>query len=190
MTTSLHIPSNAEITRILSTLYPKAHDIRHIEHGYENYIIIVDGHYVVRFPRSQAVWSRATLERFVLSKLDLPVVPKIVYYNEDPPYLVQTFLPGSHVSENEFRQLPMITQQSIGSQIAEFAYKLHTTLDVEEFKKEYAKLDPEESGGGSYKDYLQDTTKLYISNRSARQNSETILPSLESYKAIEACCRT
>lgn len=158
---SLPLPTDTEIKHIISAFYPEAQDIRHIEHGYENYIVVVDNRYVIRFPRNRTVWNRTKLERFVLSKLDLPVVPKIVHYNESPPYIVQTFLPGSHISEKEFRQLPAATQRILGSQIAEFAYKMHAALDVEKFKEQYEKLNLEEDSGGPYGDYLQKTLQDY-----------------------------
>jgi aminoglycoside phosphotransferase (APT) family kinase protein len=153
-------PNHTEITRIIHTLYPGAQAVRHIEHGYENYIVIVDDRYVVRFPRNEAVWSRAMLEQFVLSKLNLPIVPKVIRYSDNPPYLVQTFLPGEHISETAFRQLPVAVQRSIGSQIAEFAYALHSAISVDTFSAEQAKLMPRE-GEGSYRDYLQKTLQAY-----------------------------
>lgn len=145
-----------EIMRIVNEQYPNALSVRHIGHGYENHIIIVDDKYVMRFPRSQEIWQRVKLERFVLSKLKSALVPKITEFNNAPPYLVQTFLPGNHISENKFRKLPLDVQQNIGSQIAEFAYNLHSSIDVKEFAAERDRLIPPSDNGGSYDDHLKE----------------------------------
>jgi hypothetical protein len=121
------------IMRVISKQYPNARNVHHIKHGYENHIVIIDDKYVVRFPRSQEIWQRVKLERFVLSRLKSSLVPKIIEFSNVPPYLVQTFLPGGHISEREFRKLPLAVQQNIGSQIAEFAYNLHSSIDVKEY---------------------------------------------------------
>jgi aminoglycoside phosphotransferase (APT) family kinase protein len=158
---ALSIATNkTEIMRITNTLYPEAQSVRHIEHGSENHIVVIDDRYVVRFPRTEEVWKRTKLEQFVLSNLNVPVTPKTIQYSNSPAYLVQTFLPGEHLSEEEFRQLPIATQQSIGSQIAEFAYSLHSALDVDEFRDEYAKLIAQNSDG-SYGDHLREMLHDY-----------------------------
>jgi aminoglycoside 2''-phosphotransferase len=145
-----------EIMRVISKQYPNAQSVRHIKHGYENHIVIVDDKYVVRFPRSQEIWQRVKLERFVLSRLKSPLVPKIIEFSDAPPYLVQTFLPGRHISESEFRKLPLAVQQNIGSQIAEFAYSLHSSIGVNKFSAERDKLIPQDNSNGSYDDHLKE----------------------------------
>jgi aminoglycoside phosphotransferase (APT) family kinase protein len=145
-----------EIMRVISMQYPNALAVRHIEHGCENHIVIIDDKYVVRFPRSEEIWQRVKLEQFVLSRLESPLVPKVVEFNNSPPYLVQTFLPGKHVSENEFRKLPLAVQRSIGGQIAEFAFRLHSSIGVNEFSNEYDRLTPQGNSDGSYGDYLKE----------------------------------
>lgn len=144
----------AEIMRIIGRKYPNASNMRHIEHGYENHIVIVDDKYVVRFPRSEEIWQRVKLEWFVLSQLKSPLVPKIAEFSDAPSYLVQTFLPGKHITESEFRKLPLVVQRNIGSQIAEFAYSLHSSIGVKEFSAELDRLIPQDNGGGSYEDHL------------------------------------
>lgn len=150
-----------EITRVITILYPRARNVRHIDHGSENHIVIVDDCFVVRFPRSETVWKRAQLERFVLSNVNLPIAPKVLTHNVTPPYLIETFLPGQHMTEKEFRDLPIATQRSIGRQIAEFAFKFHAALDVREFKNECTKLKLQENIGGSYEDYLREMLHDY-----------------------------
>ncbi len=147
--------NKSKILHIVRSLYPDARSVCHVDRGYDNYIVIVDNCHVLRFPRSEAVWKRGELERFVLSQLKLPNVQKIVRVCDDPPYLELTFLQGEHMSEEEFRQLPIQKQKDLGSQIAEFAYRLHCSVNVEEFAAKYAKLTPQDRGGETYDEYLQ-----------------------------------
>lgn len=153
--------SKTTVTRVINSLYPDAHNVRHIEHGYGNHVVIVDNRYVVRFPRNKAAWEGSRLERFILSKLDFDVVPKLVHYNESPPYLVQTYLPGDNINGDQFRLLPISTQQNIGEQIAIFAHSLHSALDVDEFRHEYSKLIPDGDNNSTYHDYLKEMLTEY-----------------------------
>jgi len=145
----------AEIARVIAKLYPNAHHIRHIDGGYENYIVSVDSQAVVRFPRTESVWRRSRLEEFVLSKFDSSLTPKVMTRHDDPPYLVQTFLPGAHLSEHDFRHLPSSKQRELGRQIAQFAYELHNAISAKEFTREHAIL-PTATNAGSYGDHLRE----------------------------------
>ncbi len=145
-----------KIDHIIRKLFQNAQTIRHIEHGYENHIVLVDNKFVIRFPRNEAVWERSKLERYILSQLDSPLVQSVISYNDNPAYSVLTYLPGQNISESDFGQLPIVQQQKIGSQIAKFAHTLHTTLNVEDFKKESNKLKAQVDSGGTYAEHLRE----------------------------------
>ena len=144
-----------EIARIIAERYPDAREVRYIDEGYENYIALVDNRDVVRFPRNEEVWNRSQLEEFILSRLHSPLISKVTYRSDNPPYLVQSFLPGRHMKESEFRLLSVPSQQAIGDQIAHFAHQLHYAISVDEFRQQAQDIsDPQATG--SYGDHLRE----------------------------------
>ena len=125
--------------------------LRVINDGYEN-LIITDEEELIRFPRSEQVWLASRAERYVLHELsshtDMPIA-KIISISENPAYVRMTFLPGNQLSAEQLRKMPAEDLQKIGTQMAEFAYLLHTQIDVDDFMP-YRTLHT-----WSYDDYLK-----------------------------------
>ncbi|NBD73944.1 phosphotransferase [Patescibacteria group bacterium] len=128
--------ADASLAReILSKLYSAAIEVDLIEHGYDNLVGLVDRAYAVRFPRNQNAYLRSQYERIVLKELeDLTsvVIPKVLGENHDPPYVITTFVKGTHLSSAEIRNLSEKDQISLGNTIGQFAYEMHTKLSVRE----------------------------------------------------------
>jgi len=130
--------------------FPNA-SLRTIDEGQENLVIVVDGSLTVRFPRTEEVWQRGTIERHVLERLassDMPI-PKLIKISDDPAFIVATFLEGQQITTEQLRSLPATTLEIIGKSIAQFAFAFHTALAVEEFKP---LIQPP---SWSYDDYLK-----------------------------------
>lgn len=105
-----------------------------VSDGYENLIVIVDGKQVVRFPRSEEIWHKGEGERYVLQHLsDHPTmpIPKVIRISAEPAYMILTYLPGRHITVDEMMQLTTAQQRTIGRELAEFAYTLHTALTID-----------------------------------------------------------
>lgn len=126
------IESALEIVR---SLYGTKSPIRAVNEGCENLIVIVNDTYTVRFPRTEEVWQQGTAERYILEKLStipgMPV-PKLITTSNDPAYLVLEYLTGNQLDIAEARSLPGHTLQKIGKEMAEFAYKFHTSIPADE----------------------------------------------------------
>jgi aminoglycoside phosphotransferase (APT) family kinase protein len=123
-------------TSVVQALYPKSANIKVINEGQDNLVIVVDDAYSVRFPRSEEVWRCGLAERNVLdvlSSLALPT-PKLLFISEVPAYIQTTYLSGKHLDAGEIRAAPKVIQQQIGREVATFAFKLHSSLSVEAIK--------------------------------------------------------
>lgn len=137
---------------VARSIYGSAVELRTINDGLENLIIVADQKELVRFPRSEQVWLASRAERYVLnalaSRTDMPIA-KIIDISEDPAYLQMTFLTGEHLSTEQIRSLPTQTLQKIGREMAEFAFELHSSIDVDDFR-------PHQTiHSWSYDDYLR-----------------------------------
>lgn len=120
---------------LLGKLYPNATEVGLIEHGYDNLVGLIDHTYAVRFPRNENAYSRSLYERIVLKELEglsSVTIPKVIGENDEPPYVITTFVSGKHYSSIEIRKLSKEDQISLGSTIGQFAYEMHTKLSVEE----------------------------------------------------------
>lgn len=107
---------------------PKNTRLEVVDHGQDN-LVIIAGDFVYRFPRSEAVWQRASLEHFVLQQLrnypELPV-PQLQRVSETPAYIVAKTLPGSILEPLSIRSLAHDVQRHIGEQIGTFAATFHS----------------------------------------------------------------
>lgn len=137
---------------VARSIYGSTVELRTINDGLENLIIVADEKELVRFPRSEQVWLASRAERYVLkalaSRADAPIA-KIIDTSEDPAYLQMTFLTGEHLSIKQIRSFPIQTLQKIGREVAEFAFELHSSIDVDDFR-------PHQTvHSWSYDDYLK-----------------------------------
>lgn len=126
--------------------------LRVIHDGYENLIVVADEKDLVRFPRSEEVWLSSQAERYVLQTLstrsDMPVA-KIIDISENPAFVRMTFLTGNHLTTEQIRSMPVNNLRKIGTEMAEFAYRLHSGIDVDNFRP-YETIH-----SWSYDDYLK-----------------------------------
>jgi len=138
--------------RVAKGLYGAATTFRVVTEGHENLIIIANETDIVRFPRTEEVWTQGKSERYVLKKLSrdamLPT-PRLLSVSEQPAYLVTSYLRGNQLTAEHFRSLPHETLEKIGRQMAKFAYRFHQTIPIEEFRSFYTPPT------WSYDDYLR-----------------------------------
>lgn len=124
--------------KIVEALYGAHSATRIVHDGIENLIIIVDEAWVVRFPRTEEIWQNSQAERYILDRLssesNMPI-PKLIRISEDPAYLITTFMKGSHLEIEQIRSLPKNTLRNIGKEMAEFAYRLHTSISTKEIRQ-------------------------------------------------------
>ena len=138
--------------RVVKSLYGAAATTQIITEGHENLVVIVNEQYVVRFPRTAEVWRSSQAERYVLEKLstmpDMPV-PKILATSEDPAYIVASYLQGKQLTAEQIRRFSPSALKQVGTEMANFAYTLHSRLSVAEIQPQ---LVPHT---WSYDDYLR-----------------------------------
>ena len=138
--------------QIVRQLLPEATSLRVIDDGQENLVIVADDSFTIRFPRTKEIWHRGITERRVLKRLtnrnDMPV-PKLIKASEDPAFIVATFLKGQQLSTGQLRSLSKPALETIGKNIAEFAFRFHSALSVQEFQP---LIQPP---SWSYDDYLK-----------------------------------
>lgn len=122
--------------QIVETLFPSA-NMRIINDGQENLIVVVDETQIVRFPRTEEVWQNGRNERFVLKKLspmlEMPI-PRLIDISEDPAYVITTYQKGNQLTTRKMRTLPLTTLRHIGEEIATFAFTLHATVASDEIQ--------------------------------------------------------
>jgi aminoglycoside phosphotransferase (APT) family kinase protein len=133
----------ATAEKVIRDLYPNAQDISFVEHSYDNLVGLIDDTYVARFPRNHAALLRSRYERRVLHDLAGMTevqLPKVLQELDNPPCVIESFLPGTHLSPAEVIVLPHHKQVALGNDLATFAFQMHTTLDVNEARKLRADL--------------------------------------------------
>jgi aminoglycoside phosphotransferase (APT) family kinase protein len=132
-----YLGDNMELAnRIAQKAFPQATSFRAIDDGQENLVIVIDESQIIRFPRSEEIWSRSMTERRILQKLsssDMPI-PKLIRISEDPAYIIVAYLRGRQILSKELRALPTSALEQIGSNIATFAFEFHEQLTLEEFE--------------------------------------------------------
>ncbi len=124
-------------------MYPQAHAVQIVEHGYANLVALVDETYVIRFPRNHAAYIRSQYEKEVLAGLrDLQSVqlPHVIDERRSPACLVARFLPGVHLRPEQIRQLPASDQVRIGQEVAAFAFEMHSLLSITECRRARRRL--------------------------------------------------
>ncbi len=144
--------SPEQALEVSRSLYPSAASLTVIDEGQENLIIVIDHELLMRFPRSEEIWQRGKAEREalrLLASLPMVPVPHLTRISEEPAYVVATYLHGKQITTTELRSLPVEVLERIGSEIATFAYSLHTQLPVKTFQP---LIEPP---SWSYDDYLK-----------------------------------
>lgn len=132
---SFTFADTAQAEQLVHDLYPNIRKLQVIDRGYDNIVITVGDTYAVRFPRNVNALARSNYERHVLKKLEnlfAIEVPKVLGAHTNPPYLITSFVPGSHVSSRDINLLPLALQTEFGQTVARFAYTMHMALSVTE----------------------------------------------------------
>ena len=123
---------------IIRALYPNAQNISFVNHGYDNLVGLVDETYALRFPRNKNAYLRSQYEKNVLRSLasvDFINIPKILGEGENPPYLITSFLHGTHLKSAEINDFSKELQIKFGESVGVFAFFFHQTLKIEDAKK-------------------------------------------------------
>jgi len=123
--------------KLVSDLYPNSRKLEVIDRGYDNIVITVDDIHAVRFPRNENALARSHYERHILRRLENQFaieVPRILGAHTNPPYLITSFVHGTHVSSRDINLFTPALQTELGKTVAQFAYTMHTALSVTEAK--------------------------------------------------------
>jgi aminoglycoside phosphotransferase (APT) family kinase protein len=136
-------PDAKQAEVIAKATYPDAQNIRVVEHGYDNIVVLVDDLYALRFPRNEDAYARSQYEKQVLQHLETLEtinVPRILGEHVHPPYLLTSFVAGEHLSPKDINNFPVTLQEELGKSVAEFAYSMHTAFSIEEARRIRKKL--------------------------------------------------
>ena len=114
--------------------YPQA-SLRLLEHGYDNIVVLVDEAYTFRFPRNSKALLRDQYEAQLLPYLgdahigvDLPFVIDVA---SSPALFITKYVAGQHLALETIRGFSQSLQETIGAQLARFAFALHDALSVQ-----------------------------------------------------------
>ena len=120
--------------KIIKKLFPEAKNVRFVEHGYDNLVGLVDKKYALRFPRYDFAYLRDLFEKQILldlSAFEEIIIPKILGEGRNPYYIITSFVPGEHISEEDINHWPENEQKRYGQQVAKFAHFMHSSITVE-----------------------------------------------------------
>lgn len=143
--------------QIVQDLYPDAHRIEFIEHGYDNIVALVDSNFAVRFPRSNEAFIRSQYEKSILTKLDAinaVKIPKLLEEHDDPSYLVTSFVAGVHQSIEEINQFSTDELSAFGRVVGTFAHELHSSISVSDEQNFRANAELGDQFEESWGDYF------------------------------------
>lgn len=124
---------------IAKKLFPECKEFTLIQHSSDNIVILVDKKFAMRFPRDKNSYTRSLHERYILSQLEVYKnieIPRLIDIHSNQPYVITTFVSGTHFSAADIRPLPKVTQFTIAKDVAKFAYDIHSMLDLEK-EQEY-----------------------------------------------------
>jgi aminoglycoside phosphotransferase (APT) family kinase protein len=134
---NLEIKNYADIESIKTILrekYPLSQNLEIIDHGYDNIVVIVDSMYALRFPRNEIAYKRSLFEKSILNDLktiESIHIPVVLDENDNPPYLITSFVKGKHLSLSEIDSLDKEYQHKFAKDVANFAYQMHSLLSVD-----------------------------------------------------------
>lgn len=156
--------ANSELAiKIVKNIYPSANKIDIVESGYDNVVVLVDHSFAVRFPRNKNAYVRSKYEKQILEHLEsiqTVDVPRVLGDHINPPYLITSFVAGSHLSPNDINKLPITLQKELGEKIAQFAYELHSAISVKEARHIRKRLKLDEMKEESWDIYFENTILL------------------------------
>jgi aminoglycoside 2''-phosphotransferase len=118
---------------------PSVHELDYIEHGNDNFVVLVNKDLVFRFPRSEQKARRIAFETAILQKTKNRITavntPELVQVHMAPLYLVAKYVPGEHLSVEQIKALSEPDQQAIGIKIAEFIHQFNQAISGLEVRR-------------------------------------------------------
>jgi aminoglycoside phosphotransferase (APT) family kinase protein len=120
--------------QIIKELYPNAKNVEVIEHGYDNIVGLIDKEVAIKFPRYDHAHNRDKFEQIILedlASLSNVAIPKVFGSNDNPPYLILSFIHGQVLSAEEINALSNEEQKEFAKNLAKFAFKMHSTISLE-----------------------------------------------------------
>ena len=139
--------NSQQAIEIAKQLYPDAKQLRLIEHGYDNVVVLVDDLYAIKFPRNSEAALNNQLEAKVLpyfEQLEDIQKPKLLHHNSEPQYSTYIQVLGESLTKDQIATMPANTSQQLGRDIAKLAYGIHKSITVEQLRqiKNSLNLDP------------------------------------------------
>jgi aminoglycoside 2''-phosphotransferase len=115
------------------------YDIDYIEHGNDNFVVIVNKQLVFRFPRSEPKARRIAFETAILQKtkdrISVVQTPELVQVHMAPLYLVSKYVDGEHFTSDQIKALSEADQQVVGARIAEFIFQFNQAISGLEVRR-------------------------------------------------------
>lgn len=124
-----------EALLIAKKLYPSAKRLELIEHGYDNVVVLVDELYAIKFPRNENSALNNRFETAILpyfQNIHNVQIPKYIYFNEKPTYTVYQQVLGESLNKRDIANMAPDVAERLGEDIANFAYKLHSAVSVDQ----------------------------------------------------------
>src|SRR3990167_1270845 len=113
-------------------------ELRFLDTGFDNFVVIVDNEFVVRFARSVESMGSQKLEidllKLLTNKKPPIPIPKIIEDQTDNGFMVYRYIPGRILKDQDIFKLTNNEQAKIGQQLAEFALWLGDSIGVENLK--------------------------------------------------------
>ena len=112
-----------------------------VTYGYLNQVLIYEAAGVVaRFPRDPRAAAGLAREAENLQKIatvNLPVaVPRFLQFSEDPTWMLTTYIPGIAHSRVDITSWSEAQKQTLGTDLADFLFRLHTGLDTAQWSQQ------------------------------------------------------
>jgi hypothetical protein len=111
-------------------------NVRIIENGWDNYVAEINGNYIFRFPKRSEYNSEKEIQVLGLLKGKVTLqIPKILYRGKNISFIGYEKIKGGEISEEKYSSLTDIEKQKLASDIANFAYEIHSKFSIAEAKE-------------------------------------------------------
>lgn len=115
------------------------YDLDYIEHGSDNFVVMVNKELVFRFPRSEQKARRIAFETAILQRVKGRIsavqIPELVQVHMAPLYLVARYIDGEHFTARHIKSLNEEQQQAIGLKVAEFVHQFNQAISGLEIRR-------------------------------------------------------
>jgi aminoglycoside 2''-phosphotransferase len=114
-------------------------ELDYIEHGNDNFVVLVNKQLVFRFPRSEKKARRIAFETAILQKAKGKIssvdIPELVQVHTAPLYLVAKYVEGEHLTADHIKAFSEPDQQAVGVQVAEFIHQFNQAISGLEIRR-------------------------------------------------------